>query len=80
MTRRDALRERHRRYFFSKKRSVTRRHYYDPIGMVDKRTKKSQVEYIMRHKRGTSVGAFKDYRIDRNKYNAKSMVDHRADV
>ena len=50
---------------FSKKRSVTR---YYLIGMVDKGTKKSQMEYIMGHKRGTSVGAFKDYWIDRNKY------------
>jgi len=37
--------------FFSKKRSVTRRHYYDLIGIVDKGTKKSQMEYITGHMR-----------------------------
>jgi len=40
--------------FFSKKRSVTRRQYCDPIGMVDKGTKKSQMEYIMGYKRMAS--------------------------
>jgi len=50
---------------FFLKRDQTR---YYLIEMVDKGTKKSQMEYIMAHKRGTSVGAFKDYRIDRNKY------------
>jgi len=59
--------------FFSKKRSVTRRHYCDPNKrsvtrrhycdpMTDNETKNSQMEYIMGHKRAApSVGAFKDY-------------------
>ena len=45
-------------HIFSKKRSVTRRRYCDPIGRVDKGTKKSQIEYIMGHKRAASQLTF----------------------